>query len=73
MSFYHNTIIERLEKAFAKISDAMQVHFRDRWQINENLYYTNIAKNLDYLKTILDLCENRLECLETYLKRVPAP
>jgi len=73
MSFYHNTIIKRLEKAFTKISDALQVHFRERWQINENLYYTNIAKNLDYLKTILDLCENRLECLETYLKRVPVP
>jgi len=73
MSFYHNIIVERLEKAFAKISDALQAHFRERWQINENLYSTNIAKNLDYLKTILDLCENRRECLESYLKRVPAP
>lgn len=72
-SFYHDIITERLEKSFAGISNAMQTHFRVRWQIDENLYYSYIAKNLDYLKTILELCEDRLECLESYLKRVPAP
>ena len=71
-SFYHNTILHRLEKSFSNISKAMHIHFQARWQIDENLYYTNIMKNLDYLKTILELCENRLECLQTYLKRVPS-
>jgi len=70
-SFYHNIILHRLEKSFSNISKAMRIHFQARWQIDENLYYTNIMKNLDYLKTILELCENRLECLQTYLKRVP--
>jgi len=72
-SFYHNVILDRLEKSFSNISVAMHIHFQTRWQIDENLYCTNIIKNLDYLKAILELCENRLECLEAYLKRVPAP
>lgn len=73
MSFYRDIIVERLETAFGNLSAAMRVHFRERWQIDENLYRTNIAKNLDYLKTILDRCEKKEQCLERYLKRVPAP
>lgn len=71
--FYHNIITERLEKAFANTALAMQAHFHTRWQIDNNLYYTNITKNLDYLKTILKICENKMECLETFLKRIPTP
>lgn len=69
--FYHNIITERLEKSFANTAEAMQAHFHQRWQINDNLYYTNIAKNIDYLKKILSLCEDKLECLGTFLKRIP--
>lgn len=70
-SFYKNTVAERLEKAFAGLAGAMQTHFNERWQIDENLYSTNITKNLTYLNTVLERCENRLECLTTYFKRVP--
>ncbi|MDD3815192.1 MAG: hypothetical protein PHZ02_11165 [Desulfocapsaceae bacterium] len=69
--FYHNIITERLEKAFANTAEAMQVHFYQRWQINDNLYYTNIEKNIDYLKKILSLCGDKLEGLGTFLKRIP--
>ncbi|MBU0665661.1 MAG: hypothetical protein KJ990_14120 [Proteobacteria bacterium] len=70
-SFYHNIITERLEKAFSNTAEAMQAHFHQRWQINDNLYYTNIARNIDYLKKILTICEDKLECLGTFLKRIP--
>ena len=71
--FYHNIIIERLEKAFANTAQAMGAHFHQRWQIKENLYYTNIEKNITYLKKILRLCEDELEDLSIFLKRIPPP
>jgi hypothetical protein len=71
MCFYHDIVIERLEKTFTNIAQAMQAHFYQRWQINNNLYWTNIEKNIYYLKKILRTCENKLECLETFLKRNP--
>ncbi len=71
--FYHNIITERLEKTFLNIAQAMQAHFHERWQISDNLYYTNIGKNIDYLQKILQTCENKMEYLETFLKRNPTP
>lgn len=72
-TFYQDIIAKRLEHTFAGIPVAMQTHFRERWQINDNLYATNIAKNLTYLTSILARCEDRLDHLTTYLKRNPAP
>ena len=69
--FYHNIITERLEKTFTNIAQAMQAHFHKRWQINNNLYYTNIGNNLGYLEKILQTCEDKMEYLETFLKRNP--
>lgn len=71
--FYHNIITERLENAFSNTAKLMQIHFQKRWQINENLYYTNIEKNINYLKKILKICEDGLEDLNTFLKRTPPP
>ena len=71
--FYHNIIAERLEKMFTNTAQAMQTHFYKRWQINDNLYFTNIRNNLSYLKKILQTCEDKMECLETFLKRNPNP
>jgi hypothetical protein len=69
--FYHNIITARLEKAFSNTAQAMQAHFDKRWQINENLYYTNIENNINYLKKIIRLCDDKLEDLSTFLKRIP--
>ncbi|MDP3696112.1 MAG: hypothetical protein Q8R42_08370 [Desulfocapsaceae bacterium] len=70
-SFYHNIITIRLEKTFTNTAQAMQAHFHTRWQINDNLYYTNIGNNLGYLSKILQTCEDKMECLKTFLKRNP--
>jgi len=71
--FYHDIIIGRLEKSFSNVAQAMGTHFQKRWQINENLYYTNIEKNISYLKKILKICEDELDNLGTFLKRIPPP
>jgi hypothetical protein len=70
-SFYHTTILDRLERSFSNVFEAMHIHFQIRWQMDENLYCTSILRNLDYLQTILQRCDNRLGQLKTYLKRVP--
>ncbi|MEK6201050.1 MAG: ferredoxin [Desulfobulbaceae bacterium] len=72
-AFYHNIITERLEKSFANTAQAMRAHFHQRWQINDNLYFTNIEKNINYLKKILKICADELESLHTFLKRIPPP
>jgi hypothetical protein len=71
-SFYNNIITERLQKAFTNTAQAMQAHFHKRWQ-TDDLYYANIINNLNYLNKILNICEDKLECLETFLKRTPMP
>lgn len=70
-SFYHDVILDRLERSFSNISAAMHIHFKERWQMDENLYCTNIFKNLDYLEAILERCGNRPGDLKACLKRVP--
>lgn len=67
-SFYNNIVTERLQKAFTNTAHAMQAHFRKRWQ-TDDLYYSNIINNLNYLNKILTICEDKLECLKTFLKR----
>lgn len=67
-SFYHNIISERLTKSFADTAQAMQAHFHQRWLINDNLYHTNITRNLDHLTNILEICKAKGECLESFLK-----
>ncbi len=71
--FYQNVIASRLEKDFVNTARAMQSHFAVRWDINENLYITNIDRNLSYLQKILQLCDNESGCLENFLKRTPNP
>lgn len=71
--FYNNIVRARLTNAFANTAEALHAHFQQRWRINDNLYYTNITKNLDYLAKILQLCEEEEECLNSFLKRTPPP
>ena len=70
---FYDIITERLEKTFSNTAQAMRAHFHQRWQINDNLYYTNIEKNITYLKKVLSLCDDKLETLHTFLKRIPPP
>lgn len=41
--FYHTTINERLRVVFADISQAMRVHFQERWNIKRDLYSDYIS------------------------------
>ncbi len=69
--FYHNVIVDRLERVFGNLTQSMQTHFRERWNLDRNLYLENIRKNLDYIELIIESCEEELECLQQFLRRNP--
>ena len=69
--FYHDVIEQRLDVTFGGISDSMRSHFRERWQLDRDLYRENIQANIDYLKLIVARCENAPQTVFNYLQRRP--
>lgn len=69
-NFYHNVVLTRLSTTFSQTASAMQAHFRERYQIDRNLYRENIDKNIEYLNKIIKKCYG-IDCLDKYLKRIP--
>jgi hypothetical protein len=70
-NFYEQVIEKRLQETFGNIAKSMRTHFRNRWQIDEDLYMTNISKNINYLNKIITHCKVEIKCLEKYLRRIP--
>jgi len=68
--FYYEVVLKRLVVTFSHTSQAMRYHFRERYQIDRNLYIDNINKNIKYLNKIVEQCET-IECVKKYLKRNP--
>ncbi|WP_457576560.1 hypothetical protein [Desulfomarina sp.] len=71
VTFYHNIALKRLRITFADTSRSMQVHFRERYSIDRNLYTDYIDKNINYLNKILQYCETDTGCIDQYLRRKP--
>ena len=70
-SFYHNIILKRLIHTFSNRSQSMQTHFRERYNIDRDLYSENINKNINYLEEIIADCEKEMDCIRKFLKRKP--
>lgn len=68
--FYAEVVLPRLNVTFSRIATAMQTHFRLRHNIDRNLYFDNIEKNIGYLESVIDKCAD-LDCFDQYLKRRP--
>lgn len=52
VSFYKKTK-SRFENEYGNVSRFMIDHFRERWNIDENVYEDYIEKNINYLKFVL--------------------
>ena len=70
-SFYHNIILNRLVHTFSNTSQAMRTHFRERHQIDRDLYTENINKNIAYLEKIIAECKSEMSSMQKFLKRKP--
>jgi len=70
-SFYHNIILNRLILTFSNTSRSMRIHFRERYQIDRDLYTENINKNIAYLEKIIEECKSEMSSMQKFLKRKP--
>lgn len=67
--FYSITVTKRLEVSFHNVYRSMRSHFRERWQLDRDLYSENIIKNIEYLKKVTQDCDDEFQCIEKHLRR----
>ncbi|UCD66151.1 MAG: hypothetical protein JSW69_00540 [Deltaproteobacteria bacterium] len=65
--FYHSVARTRLAKEMGDVSAAALFHFKERWDIDRDLYAESITNNLKYMKEIYEDCNESFDCL---LKRI---
>ncbi len=70
--FYNDLVKNRLSNDLGDLTKYMQVHFRERWGVDKNLYLDSIHNNIMYLHSIVELCDTHTEeSLKKYLRRTP--
>ena len=70
-NFYHDVILKRLTHTFSNTAQSMRLHFRERYNIDRNLYAENIHKNIDYLEQVITKCNTEFGCMKQLLQRKP--
>ena len=68
--FYKLVAQKRMSEEFDGISANMLSHFKARWNIPEDLYTASISKHIEYLKAIIDGCQDSFECYLDNLRRL---
>lgn len=67
--FYENRARKRMKEELGGVSVYMRTHFKDRWQMDRDLYDESILKNIEYLKSLVALCEESYTCYLENLRR----
>ena len=67
--FYHSVARTRLHEELGDVAAAARFHFRERWQIDRDLYNEAITNNINYLKKIYEDCAESFECMLTKIRR----
>jgi len=70
-SFFHDVIVRRLEIELGNRAPAMRAHFRQRWNIDRDLYREKIEANISYLLQVVNKCHQHPEDISKYLQRRP--
>jgi hypothetical protein len=65
--FYHSVVRTRLTEALGNVSSAAFFHFKERWDIDRDLYAESITNNIQYMKKIYEDCNESFDCI---LKRI---
>lgn len=66
-NFYEAIVKKRLSCDLGGIANAMQAHFRSRWNIDQDLYLESLEKNITYLRSLNEDCRDSFQC---YLQRL---
>jgi hypothetical protein len=69
--FYKTVVRERLHVIFGDVGKSMRSHFKNRFQINSDLYIVNIEKNIEYLRSLLKKNEGETDTIRIKLRRIP--
>ncbi len=67
--FYESVAKKRLNEDLGRIFKHMRSHFREWMDIDADLYFEAIAKNIDYLETIIQYCRDSFDCYLEFLRR----
>ena len=67
--FYHSVARTRLRQELGNVAAAALYHFRERWNINSDLYAVSITNNIEYLKKVYEYCAGSAESIDCILKR----
>ena len=67
--FFDDIADKRLSVQLGGVYKFMQTHFRERWEIDKDLYTVSILKNIDYLKSLNMKCSDSFTCYLKNLKR----
>ena len=69
VDFYENRAQKRFQEELGGVSIYMRAHFKDRWGMDRDLYDESIRKNIEYLKSLITLCEDSYTCYLENLRR----
>ena len=67
--FYKLVARKRLAEDFDNVAAFMRPHFKERWNIDRDLYDEAISSQIHYLKAIINKCQKTAPCLVQYLRR----
>lgn len=69
VTFFKEVIRTRLYVEFDGIIEAMRYHFRERWNIDQNLYVTAIENNINYIEYLNKTFPQDKNFYRQYLRR----
>lgn len=67
--FYNLVARKRLAEDFDNVAAFMRPHFKERWNIDRDLYDESISGHINYLKSIIKICKKTDPCFFQYLRR----
>ena len=67
--FYNKVALQRLSEDFSGVFTLMQLHFKERWNLERDLYQESILANIEYLRTIVHRCDETYSCYLEFLRR----
>jgi len=67
--FYHSVARTRLKQELGNVAAAALHHFKERWDIDRDLYAQAITNNIEYLKEVYEYCAESGESIDCILKR----
>ena len=67
--FYHSVVRTRLTEEMGGVSSAALFHFKDRWNIDHDLYAESITNNIKHMREINKDCADSYACLLKKIRR----